>query len=134
MNIIQGFGLGIASIVTPTKDNIIFKGILGGLSGSTENSTSKNLSKVFESNGLEVKAKKALYVSPKIVLSKEEEDREIQIESEIDNYVIPEELTPEGRARDDETDTTSDGYDDLDIENEEDVVNTESLSEENDLP
>ena len=106
LKFIQGFGLGIASIVTPTKENIIFKGIIGGLSGSAEDPTSKNLSKVFDSNDVELNSKRALYVSPKIILSKEEEARELQIESEIDNFVIPEELTPEGRVRDDETDTT----------------------------
>lgn len=95
LKLIQGFGLGIASIVTPTKDNLIFKGILGGLS-------SEEPAKI---EG-EMKSKKALYISPKIILSKEEEARELQIESEIDNFVIPEELTPEGRHADDDTDTT----------------------------
>jgi len=107
LKIIQGFGLGIASIVTPTRENLIFKGILGGFSGNSDDPASKNLSKVFNDKDGEKKSKKALYVSPKIVLSKEEEDRELQIETEIDNFVIPEELTPEGRhAIDNETDTT----------------------------
>jgi hypothetical protein len=106
LNYIQGFGLGIASIVTPTKENIIFKGILGSLGGSAEDPASKNLNKAFGTNEAESSSKRALYVSPKIILSKEEEARELQIESEIDNFVIPEELTPEGRLRDDLTDTT----------------------------
>lgn len=114
LNIIQGFGLGLASIVTPTKDNIIFKGIVTSLGGVSDDPAAKNLNSAFETdaNHSGKSSKKALYVSPKIVLSKEEEDRELQIESEIDNFVIPEELTPDGRVLhsrsncDNESDTT----------------------------
>ena len=128
LNIIQGFGLGLASIVTPTKDNIIFKGIVTGLGGVTDdNPAAKNLNNAFETDSNRDShkgSKKALYVSPRIVLSKEEEDRELQIESEIDNFVIPEELTPDGRVHrsqsngDNESDTTFD-EDDYSFETDE---------------